>query len=73
MFGEFKDDVQTKLREKLNQVTTALAVAPGKVKLGEFLDRWLVDAAKAAVRPTTCSNYERVIKNHIKPLLGVDD
>lgn len=70
VFGESKEDVQKKLRDKLNQATTSLSIAPNKVKLGQYLDRWLNDAAKAAVRPTTYANYERVVKNHIKPHLG---
>jgi integrase len=70
VFGESREDVQKKLRDKLNQATTSLSVAPTKVKLGDYLGRWLNDAAKSAVRPTTYSNYERVIKNHIKPHLG---
>src|SRR5688572_25284771 len=59
VFGETKDDVQKKLQKAMNRATTSLAVEPNRVKLGEFLDRWLNDAAKAAVRATTYSNYSR--------------
>lgn len=70
VFGSTKHDVQRKLQQKLSQATTSLAVEPARVKLGAFLDRWLRDAAKGAVRATTFANYSRVVENHIKPQLG---
>jgi integrase len=70
LFGESKQDVQDKLRKVANDVAHQRDIEPQRIKLGEYLDRWLKDAAKPRVRETTFANYERVVKNHIKPHLG---
>jgi integrase len=40
------------------------------LKLGEYLGRWLTDAVRDTVRPTTFERYEQVVRLHIRPLLG---
>ena len=70
IFGESKQDVQTKLAKLANDVAHQRDIEPQRIKLGEYLDRWLKDAAKPRVRETTHANYEGVVKNHIKPHLG---
>jgi integrase len=70
LFGKTKQAVQDKLKKLASEVTHLQGVDPQRIKLGEYLDRWLRDAAKARVRPTTYVNYEGVIRNHIKPHLG---
>ena len=70
IFGESKQDVQNKLAKLANEVAHQRDIEPQRIKLGEYLDRWLKDAAKSRVRETTFANYERVVKNYIKPHLG---
>jgi integrase len=70
LFGESKQDVQNKLAKVANNLAHQRDIDPQRIKLGEYLDRWLKDAARQRVRDTTYANYERVIKNHIKPHLG---
>src|SRR5713226_6368859 len=38
--------------------------------LGEFLDRWLVEAVRPRVRAWTFAGYEVHVRLHIKPVLG---
>ena len=40
------------------------------LKLGEYLGRWLTDAVRDTVRPTTFERYEQVVRLHIRPVLG---
>jgi integrase len=70
LFGESKQDVQTKLAKLANEVAHQRDIEPQRIKLGEYLDRWLKDGARPRVRDTTYANYEGVVKNHIKPHLG---
>ena len=70
IFGETKPAVQEKLRLLANDVTHMRGIEAQRIKVGDYMDRWLKDAAKGRVRPTTFANYERVVKNHIKPFLG---
>ena len=70
IFGKSKQDVQDKLRGVANDVAHQRDIEPQRIKLGDYLDRWLKDAAKSRVRETTFANYERVVKNHIKPHLA---
>lgn len=70
IFGESKQDVQNKLAKLANEVAHQRDIEPQRIKLGEYLDRWLQDSAKPRVRETTHANYAGVIKNHIKPHLG---
>lgn len=43
---------------------------PSKLRLGEYLTRWLQDNARTRVRPGTLSIYEGLIRVHVKPHLG---
>src|SRR6188472_1663812 len=70
LFGETKQKVQEKLGKLSREVTHLSDVEPQRIKVGEYLDRWLKDSAKPRVRITTYANYERTVKLHIKPYLG---
>lgn len=49
---------------------TGEQVQPAKITLADFLNRWLRDYAKQAVRQTTYDFYEQLIRVHIVPALG---
>ena len=70
VFGTTKPDVQEKLRLVATEISHSPDIEPQRIKVGEYLDRWLRDAAKPKVRESTHYNYNRVIKTHIKPQLG---
>lgn len=64
-------------REALNWLTTQRHSASqgtyatnDKVKLGDFLDRYLQDVAFHALRPRTFETHAGYVRNHIKPELG---
>jgi len=48
----------------------SLAFDARNLMLGEYLDLWLRDSIKDAVRLTTYQGYERIVRLHIKPTLG---
>ena len=70
IFGKTKQAVQEKLRKVLSEVAAGASVDPKRLTVGKFLDRWLTGTAKTALKPTTYANYERVVKNYLKPNLG---
>jgi len=51
VFGTTKADAQDKLRAALNKVAVGITLNVSRLKVGEFMDRWLADSAKSAVRP----------------------
>lgn len=40
------------------------------LKVGEYLERWLLDSVQDTVRPTTYERYEQIVRTHIRPVLG---
>lgn len=65
-----KKEAELKLSELLHQVDTGSFVKPGKVTVGEFLDRWIKDYAWPNLAPRTAEGYEHIIRRHIVPSLG---
>ena len=40
--------------------------------MAQYLERWLEDAARPSVRPTTLANYRSVVRSHLVPHLGAE-
>jgi hypothetical protein len=43
---------------------------PGRLTVGEYLQRWLTDTARYQVSEGTYSRYERTCRNHLVPFFG---
>ena len=69
-YARTRVEVQEKLTEALRSSQLGLPMASDRITFGQFLDRWLEESAKPAVRPSTYSRYKRDINNHISPTLG---
>jgi len=67
-YGKTKTEAQEKLRAKA-QVTRTRQTSAGRVKLGEYLDDWLI-RVKMENRYTTYCLRAGTVKNHIKPHLA---
>jgi integrase len=48
----------------------ALFVDPGRLTVGEYLERWLSDTARYQVAPSTHGRYQRTCRNHLIPFFG---
>ncbi|NJD58543.1 MAG: hypothetical protein C3F13_14060 [Anaerolineales bacterium] len=57
------------IRHTQNQIDDGLNYASAKVKLGRYLDDWLV-AEKGAMRPSTWSHYSQLCRMYIAPNIG---
>ena len=56
----------------LNEYNNAgLVFIPSEITFNDFLDNWLEEYCKVNLRDTTRIGYEKKIRNHIKPVLGL--
>jgi len=65
-----RKDAERALARLLHEAATGGLVDPGRVTVGEWLDRWLHDIAKPNVAAKTWERYEEVVRIHLKPHLG---
>jgi len=70
IFGATKGAVQEKLAALQMSLLEGTFVEPSKLRIGPYLDRWLEDAARPTIRPTTYTSYKGIVENHIKPKIG---
>jgi integrase len=65
-----RKDAERALARLLHEAATGGLVDPGRVTVGEWLDRWLHDLARPSVAAKTWERYEEVVRIHLKPHLG---
>lgn len=65
-----KRAAQNELNRILAELQKGTFVEPSKVSVGEYLERWLVDAARATVANKTYERYEQIIRVSLTPALG---
>ncbi len=70
LYGNTRAEVATKLATALSDREGGLVFDAGRLILGKYLDRWLVDSVRDTVRLTTYQGYERIVRRHIKPTLA---
>lgn len=63
-----KAEAEKERTRLLRERDTGAAVAPSKLTVAEYADRWL--AARHKLRPSTRQNYRGIIDRHIAPHLG---
>lgn len=69
LYGKTKKAAAGRLNEKMTSGVANLAAEAEKMRLGEFLDRW-IPGVKETVRTGTFRRHEEVVRLHIKPLIG---
>lgn len=67
--GKTKTAVATKLKELRRKIEAGISVDSSSIKLGDFLDTW-IEGARSHLAYRTVENYEQVIRDHLKPVLG---
>ena len=70
LYGKTRQEVATKLAKALSDREGGLVFDASSLKLGDYLDRWLVDSVRGTVRQRTWERYEQIARVHIKPALG---
>ncbi len=52
-------------------VNAGTVFVPSEVSFSDFLDKWVEAYCKVNLKPSSVTCYEKKIKNHIKPALGI--
>src|ERR671921_413886 len=70
LYGKTRQEVAEKLTRAMADRDGGLVFDADNLKLGEYLERWLLDSVRDTVRPTTFERYEQMVRLHIRPVLG---
>jgi integrase len=70
LYGKTRREVDEKLTKAKADRDGGLVFDADNMKVGEYLERWLVDSVRDTVRSTTFERYEQVVRLHIRPVLG---
>jgi integrase len=70
LYGKTRNDVSGKLTKAMSDRDGGLIFDAGKMTLGEYLDRWLVDSARGTVRKSTYDSYQHQVRRYVRPALG---
>lgn len=62
-------DAGTKALAEYNNA--GFSFVPSEISFSDYLDYWMKEYCKLNLKDTTCGNYEKKIKLHIKPALGI--
>lgn len=65
-----KKEAEKEMVRKMNELEKGTLVVSTNITLGEYLENWLLDFVKGAVKPTTFESYSRLIRTYIIPSLG---
>jgi integrase len=70
VYGRTREDVHAKLVELQEKRRRNVPVVPRSLKLGGYLDHWLAQVVRPAVRWNTYKKYEQTVRLYLKPGLG---
>jgi hypothetical protein len=70
IYGKTRRDVSDRLRKIRSDVAEGRPVMNERLKVAEYLNRWLYEVAKQRTRPMTWRGYEHLVRLHILPTLG---
>jgi integrase len=70
LYSKTRAVVAEKLTKAMADRDSGLIFDAGKMTVGEYLDRWLVDTVRGTVRTSTYERHEEIVRLHIKPSLG---
>ena len=65
-----KRDAEALLVQLLSQRDSGVDVLPGKLTLGDYLERWLADYVEPNLAPKTVRSYTDIVRRHLTPALG---
>ncbi len=69
-YGRTRAEAAEKLRTAQAKLDAGLPIIDERVRVGEFLERWLADVVKPGRAPDTWRGYRNNVRNHIAPAIG---
>lgn len=70
LYGHTREDVATKLTRAMRDVQDGLPLPSGRLSVEAFLRRWLEEAARPTLKPSTFESYRGIVEHHLIPGLG---
>lgn len=71
IYGKARKEVAERMKALLrDQQQGLLVAATERQTTGQFLERWLNDAMRTTIRPSTFATYETQVRVHLVPSLG---
>jgi integrase len=70
LYGKTRAEVAAKLAKALSDRDSGHTLDISDLRLGEYLERWLLDSVRDSVRTTTYESYIKIVRNYIIPTLG---
>jgi integrase len=70
VYGGTRDEAHAKLVRLQESSARGIPLPDHPWKVGEYLDYWLANVARPAVRPTTYAKYELIVRLYLRPGLG---
>jgi len=70
VYAKTQREALEKLRKLRADADDGVPADAGRATLGEYLERWLEDAVRPSVAPSTWRVYSGLVRNHIAPVLG---
>jgi integrase len=70
LYGRTRKEAAEKLTKAMADRAGGFFFDAGRMTVGEYLDRWLLDSARGTVRASTYERHEGIIRMHIWPALG---
>ncbi|MDK2881930.1 MAG: hypothetical protein PWP58_266 [Bacillota bacterium] len=68
--GKSQREVLQKIAQARAEMRQGIFVEPSKLTVGEWLETWLREYKRPALRQEVYENYEMIIRVHLKPTLG---
>lgn len=65
-----RKDAERELARLVNEIHTGEYIEPAKIKVSDYLDRWLRDYAKPRVSAKTYERYSDIVNRNVVPALG---
>lgn len=69
-YGKSRAEVAKRLTAALRAHEQGLPLAPERLTVGVFLQRWLTQSAQPSLRPRTFQSYEMIVERHLLPAFG---
>lgn len=70
LYGRTRAEVIAKLARTQRAKEDGLAALDERTTVAGFLERWLEESARPALRPNSFVTYEGLVRNHLAPALG---
>lgn len=70
VYGRTQAEVRARLTPIKRDLQQSVPPITGSLKLGQYLNQWLVESAKPTVRDSTFVSYRAIVRNHLVPRMG---